>query len=192
MAYSYQLGVSAADLARIRPIYGTIHITQSDIGDTFPPNSFSILAHPGGTSVLTPPPFGPIPVGPGPFNGYHRIPGFVADTILSEVNVVDGALQVQVTGTYKSTSAWVGFRHSGNKVAVGLLPCIERSGFFFFGVRPTEGFQVTGGTLTNLSGGGTFDLVAGDKFSLWAAADTAGVMTVGNASLSIEMIEEAA
>tara|TARA_R110000851_G_scaffold158030_2_gene300916 strand:+ start:2511 stop:3089 length:579 start_codon:yes stop_codon:yes gene_type:complete len=179
----------AVDVNKTRPVYGAITVTQSDTGDTNTANQIAVLSHPSGTDVLNPP-SSPVVAGPGPFNGYYKLTGYVAEAPLKEVIVVNGELIVPVHALYKSTAAWAGFRHTANNVTVAFVFGLEQGGQIFFSQRPTTGYQAAVGVLTNIAGGGKLEALAGAKVSVWVASNKSGTLTLGNSNISIEMIED--
>ena len=180
-------GVSAAELRKIRPAYGSMGILQRDVGDA-DPYQIVALAHPSGTDRLNPP-GAPMPAGPGPFGGYYKVDAYVLDGPLKEISVIDATIVLPVDGIY-TISEWVAFRHSANGATVGFALGIERAGQILFGLRPISSSQANNNKLTLSSAGGTFSGVAGDKLSVWVATDTAGTITVGNSGLAVNMLED--
>lgn len=181
-------GATAADFRRIRPVYGTMTITQRDSNDPSP-NVLTVAAHPSGNDTMNPP-SAPVTAGPGPFGGYYKVPGYIAEGIAKEITFGDSEVIVPVDGVYIVPVGWGGFRHAVNNASVAFVLGIERDGVIVFSQRPTAALKPNGDRIGNISGGGQAALQAGDKLSVWVASDIAGNITLGNSNVTIQMIED--
>lgn len=171
-----------------RAAYATMAITQRDTGDTTP-FEIVVAAHPSGTSRLNPP-LTPVTAGAGPFGGYYRVTGFVAEGSAKEIVVSGDELVIPTDGVYIIPVGWAGFRHSFNNATIGFVLGVERAGQIIFSQRPTSSKQPTGGDIENISGGGQVTSLADDKISVWVASDIAGTITIGNANATIHRMED--
>lgn len=160
----------------IRSVYGTIAVTQA-VGNTYPA-AVAIL------DDNLPPPAVPQPVLGGDFNGYQRIGNFVTERANLMQLVGDHSLEAKVSGTYSVNIGWATFRHSHNNATVAFVLGIERDGIVTFSQRPTASRIANVDKLSNIAGGGTLELQAGDKLSVWVATDTAGTITIPNANVT--------
>lgn len=182
--------IEPSAITAIRPVYGTMAITQRDINDGSP-NNITVLAHPSGNSTLNPP---SAPVAgtsnDGPFGGYYKISAFIQEGSIKELTIANGEFTVPNDGVYIVPIGWSGFRHTANNATIGFVIGIERAGQMIFSQRPTSSKQPNLGDIENVSGGGQVTALAGDKISAWLASDTNGDITVGNSNFTIHMLED--
>ena len=178
-----------AALNKTRPVYGTMAITQSDINDTNPANQVTVVAHPSGNDTLNPPAL-PVADGAGPFGGYYKIPGFIQAGEAKEVTFGTSSMIIPNAGVYILPVGWGGFRHTGTNATVAFVLGFIRGGQIFFSQRPTGDAQGITGKLSNNSGGGQFLAEAGDEIIALMASDSAGTITLGNANVTIHMLED--
>lgn len=165
---------------RIRPVFATMAVTQDEA---------NTIAVTGTGSDQLPPPAAPVTAGPGPFNGFYKVAGFSLERA-KEITFASNELTLPSDGTYTVNIGWAAFRHSTNQSTVGFVLGIERAGQIIFSQRPTSSKVPNGGDLENIAGGGTLDALAGDKLSVWLASDNTGTVTVPNANLTVQMIED--
>ena len=187
---SPNVDATKAKLNKIRPVYGTMAITQRDINDP-QPNQIIVAAHPSGSDTLNPPAI-PVPhTGQFEEQGLYRVSGFDG-SVLKEVSfdATNQGLVLPVKGVYSIPVGWGAFRHSQNNATVAMYLGIIRSGFLVFGPRPISVAQPNLNKLAMPSGGGTHDAEAGDILTVWVASDTAGTITIGNGNVTLNMLED--
>lgn len=186
---TYMSPTGQAGFSRIRPVYGTMAITQRDINDTNPANQVTVVAHPSGNDTMNPPVI-PVADGPGPFGGYYKIPGFIKVGEAKEVTFGTSSMIIPNDGVFILPIGWGGFRHTGTNATVAFILGFIRGGQIFFSDRPTGDAQGITNKLSNNSGGGQFTAQAGDEVIALLASDTDGTVTLGNANVTIHMLED--
>lgn len=154
--------------------YATMAITQAA------GNSVPLV---GTGSILLVPPVGAQVVGSESYSGYKRVPGFVLERAKG-LSVVAGEIVVAKRGVYVVSVGWGSFQHSLNNSTVGFLLAVTRGSTITFSQRPTSHRVANLGDLSNVSGGGSIELEAGDKLSVWVASDITGAVTIANANVT--------
>ena len=179
---------------KIRPVYGTMTITQHDINDTVP-NQISVAAHPSGTDTMNPPSVPVLHTGQLEDQGLYRVEMY-EPSLLKEgpFDAVNQRLLLPSSGAYEIPVGWGAFRHSANNATVamylGIIREVAGTEYLSFGPRPISVAQPNIGKIAMPSGGGTHDGVAGDILTVWIAADTTGTVTIGNGNVSLKMMED--
>lgn len=167
------------DVKHPTEVFGTLAITQQ------PSNSVTLVGT--GASALNPPET-PQPTIGGSYAGYQKLPGFQLERA-SGFGLSDSGLVASVAGTYIVSVGWGTFEHSQNSSTVAFVLAIERAGTLTFSQRPTGHRVANLGDPSNISGGGTLELEAGDVISVWLASDKSGTVTVPNANLSCHGVQ---
>lgn len=164
------------------PQYGTMAITQKDSNDPSP-NTYNVTAHPSGNDTLNPP--ASLPTGSISGGGYYKATGFEAEGESAGITVVNSELVIAEDGLYIINVGWGSFRHTLNNSTVSFVLGVDDGTNINFSLRPTASEQPNGNALQTISGGGQARFKAGDKLSVWVASDTTGVVTLGNANLTL-------
>lgn len=176
-------GITLSELSALSyKAYITITRTQDET------NTFSVTGT--GSDILTPP-SGAQAVGSASYNGYVKVDGFSSERSVNLSLDGDDDVIISDDGVYEASVAWATFRHTSANSTVGFIIGIERAGFYYFSQRPTSGEVPASDDLGNIAGGGTFDALAGDKISLWVAANNTGTVYVPNANITIKLIDKA-
>lgn len=90
---------------------------------------------------------------------------------------------------YYDIDGWLNFRHSTNGSTVAAVFGFDfpsNPGVIVYSPRPTGLNVPNNGRLGIVSGGGSAQLEAGTKVSVWIASDNSGTVTIPNANLRIK------
>lgn len=132
-----------------------------------------------GTDILLPP------------TGYVKISGFTigSGSTGNDFVLENGSDLVVPDNGYYDVDGWMNFRHTSNNATVSAVFGVEKAsnpGTIIYSPRPTAFNTPNGDRLGLLSGGGSLQLEAGDKLTVWVAADKTGTVICPNATLRIK------
>lgn len=161
-------------------IYATMAITQAES------NSIALV---GTGAPELPPPALPQPVAGGDYAGYVKATGFSLERA-NNMQVVGDEIVAEFNGVYIVSVGWGTFRHSANNATVAFVLGVERGGVLSFSQRPTGHRVANLGDPSNVSGGGTIELLKDDKLSVWLATDVSGNVVLSNANVSINGLKQ--
>ena len=158
------------------------------MGNTVSVDGLITKALTGTGDITLTPPVSPQPVSGGDYAGYVKLDELNLIEQKGLLTVVNGQIEVGLSGDYKSNQAWLDVSGTGNSNNLGFIFGIERSGVLIFSNRPTGSRQSNGQDRTNISGGGFLNgLVAGDKLSVWVASEKSITLTIYDANLGIDL-----
>lgn len=158
----------------IRDYFATMTTTQMETNTYTPPAQ---------VSDELPPPATQQPLVGGNFQGYVQLINLMEERA-NVMSVTDNSIVVPQDGTYSVNIGWATFRHSINNATVAFVLGVVRDGIVIFSQRPTGSRIPNVGKLANIAGGGTIDLLKGDRLTVWLATDIAGTVTVPNANIT--------
>lgn len=161
-------------------MYATMAVTQAE------GNSIALVGT--GAPELAPP-VAPQPLTGGNYEGYVKVTGFSLERA-NNMQVVGNEIVAEFNGVYIVSVGWGTFRHSANNATVAFVLAVERAGTLSFSQRPTGDRVANLGDPSNVSGGGTIELLKDDKLSVWVATDVSGNVVLSNANVSIHGLKQ--